>query len=68
MTTALGQAISAVISVFATFWNMLFTTDYPGFTISMGAVLLGFILVEVGFEYLNFFAKRDDLDNSVRYK
>lgn len=68
MTTVLGQAISCVISVFATFWNMCFTTDYPGMTISIGAVLVGFLLIEVGIEYLNFFAKRDDLDTSVRYK
>lgn len=67
MTTVLGQAISCVISVFGTFWNMCFTTDYPGMTISIGAVLVGFLLIEVGIEYLNFFAKRDDLD-SVRYK
>ena len=67
MTQALSQAISCVISVFATFVNMIFSMDYPGMTISFGSVLVGFILVEVGLNYLDFFAKKDGMD-SVRYK
>lgn len=67
MTEALGQAISCVISVIGTFWNMIMTTAYPGMTITFGAVLVGILLVDLGFEYLNFFAKRDDV-GSMRYK
>lgn len=67
MTQALSQALSCVISVFASFVNMIFNMSYPAMTISFGAVLLGIILVDIGFSYLDFFAKKDGMD-SMRYK
>lgn len=67
MTNTLGQSISAFISIIASFFNMLFEMNYPAMTISFGAVLIGIMLIDLGFEYLNFFSKKGGSD-SMRYK
>lgn len=67
MTQTLGQAISAIISIIASFFNMLFEMNYPAMTISLGSVLVGIMLIDLGFEYLNFFSKKDGSDY-MRYK
>lgn len=55
MTFALQQLVQLVTSVIGAFVDFIFTTDYPGFTFTIGAVLLGMILIDLGFNYLDYF-------------
>lgn len=68
MTNTLEKCIQFVIAVFANFFNSIFQIKYPAMTISIGAVLLGILLIDLGFEYLNFFGKSKDKETNVRYK
>ena len=66
MTERLSAALHGVINVIGSFASMIFETDYPGLTISIGAVLIGFLLYEIGWDYMDFFTHTSE--TSVRYK
>ena len=66
MTERLSAALHGVINVIGSFASMIFETDYPGLTLSIGAVLIGFLLYEIGWDYMDFFTHTSE--TSVRYK
>lgn len=55
MNSVLVEAIQGVISIFNALIQFTVDTDYPGFTISIAAVLVGVFMISVGFDYLDFF-------------
>lgn len=55
MTSVLVEALQGVISIFNALVEFTVETDYPGFTISIAAVLIGLFMISVGFDYLDFF-------------
>lgn len=55
MNSVLVEAIQGVISIFNALVQFTVDTDYPGFTISIAAVLVGVFMISVGFDYLDFF-------------
>ena len=55
MTSALSQAVSFIVSIIGSLVDFCFETDYPGMTITIGAVLLGFLMIDLGWTYLDYF-------------
>lgn len=55
MTSVLFEALQGIISVFNSLVQFTVDTDYPGFTISIAAVLIGLFMISLGFDYLDFF-------------
>ena len=55
MTETLTGLISIITSVIGSFVDFIFEQPYPGFVISIGAVLLGWLLIDLGFDYLDYF-------------
>lgn len=55
MTEALAKCVSLITSVIGSFVDFIFSQDYPGFAISIGAVLLGWLLIDLGFDYIDYF-------------
>lgn len=55
MTSILWEALQGIISVFNALVQFTVDTDYPGFTISIAAVLIGLFMISLGFDYLDFF-------------
>ena len=66
MTERLSAALNGVINIIGSFATMIFSTNYPGLTISIGAVLIGLLLYEIGWDYMDFFTHTSE--SSVRYK
>lgn len=55
MTSALSQAVSFIVSIIGSLVDFCFETDYPGMTITIGAVLLGFLMIDLGWTYMDYF-------------
>lgn len=55
MTSALSQAVSFIISIIGQLSDFIFSTDYPGMTITIGAVLVGFLMIDLGWTYFDYF-------------
>lgn len=69
MTEIFTSCFNLIMSVFSAISSFLFSTNYPGLTISFGVLFIGFFLVETGFMYLDFFTSSSNLsDKVVRYK
>lgn len=55
MTSALSQAVAFIISIIGSLVEFCFNTDYPGMTITIGGVLLGFLMIDLGMTYFDYF-------------
>ena len=55
MTSTLTQLISLVTSVFGKIIDFCFDTEYPGMFITIGAVLIGWFMIDLGFDYIDYF-------------
>lgn len=55
MSATLRTAIEGILSVFNSFINFAFETNYPGFAISIGAVLIALFMIELGLNYIDYF-------------
>lgn len=55
MTAALQSAVTFIISIIASLVEFISTTDYPGLTISIAGVLIGFLMIDLGWNYFDYF-------------
>ena len=55
MTSTLTQLISLVTSVFGKIIDFCFDTEYPGMFITIGGVLIGWFMIDLGFDYIDYF-------------
>ena len=55
MTSALQQAVTFIISIIGSLSDFIFSTNYPGMTITIGAVLVGFLMIDLGWTYFDYF-------------
>lgn len=55
MTDLCSAATRLVVSVIKSFSDFIFQTDYPGLTLSIGAVLVGLFMIDLGWHYFNYF-------------
>lgn len=55
MSSTLVSMLSMIVNAFRSFVDFIFSQDYPGFTITIGAVLVGYFMISLGFDYLDFF-------------
>ena len=44
-----------VLSVLKCISDFIFNTDYPGLTLSIGAVLVGLLMIDIGWNYFDYF-------------
>lgn len=55
MTAALQAAVTFIISIIGDLVEFISTTDYPGLTISIAGVLIGFLMIDLGWTYFDYF-------------
>ena len=55
MTNLLQNCLSLVTSIVGAFATWLFETPYPGLLVSFGAVMIGWLMISLGWDYLDFF-------------
>lgn len=56
MSSTLTSCLSLIVSVFRSIVDFAFTEPHPGFSvITIGAVLVGIFMINLGFDYLDFF-------------
>ena len=67
MSTVLEQCIQLVLSVFKAFVDFCFDTDYPGLVVSFGAVMCAIFMIELGFNYLDFFTRSSNANSASSY-
>lgn len=55
MTDLCSAALRLVLSVIEDISSFIFNTDYPGLTLSIGAVLVGLLMIDLGWHYFDYF-------------
>ena len=55
MTAPLSQAVAFIVSIIGSLIEFCFETDYPGMTITIGGVLIGFLMIDLGLTYFDYF-------------
>lgn len=55
MTDLAAACVRCVMSAIKGVSDFIFNTDYPGLTLSIGAVLVGLLLIDLGWNYFDYF-------------